>query len=1072
MIFKIFQNSFLIFISSIILTITFGDYAVSQTQKDYWEEFRQKYPLHFQSLLISDPNEEGQRTLIISEPPPTFKPYEAEQILEEVFGSIYLGIEERKHPIGFNGWVRDYVVTLSSPEEFTQDAIERQVDDGIAALSYRLYHTTYKAHALKLPIEESQQFSKAAPNLSITSGELKSWMVDSKREFISVDTSESNTLENILDKNLTGVFLSQQPGFTILVLPRNEDIRTYWSDLRKFSLDSDIILGAITQENDDALVIIGREREASLNDMPPLRPETILTLAATSDKELYQSFERTHLFAGKLVEGELEGKDWAPIYLSDNLINTEFGSLLNITDQLLKSWSMAGQIEYANFPYPKQLVFPFDNKPLIERIDAGQILFNWNTSGLGAVYDFGNYEVFATTKTGALPITYGSDLGEPGIVRTGELTEFEEEGYDYFSQQSNLHLTRVTQYTALYQIFQAFPVKSFPWENHVNSQNISQINNVFKYEVLEALRIIETGDKNLIVKSQEELQAIFQEIQETENIDPEVQELLEELKVFGDLKIVALENRLEEASQELEDLKNKYGFDLIDQFATYIAEPRKFQLSQEVQERFQQIRQLLRNGEIDENEFLEQIYQESSLMRVLVFGLLQDRYRGLIKLVTNKDELLKRINAASDYKSTSNIKTPTIVISQDTRELGFLFTGGHNLNSTVTKFTIDSTLSRGDVEINSLPDGQLELRVNPEDATNSSSLARIFSRNLNNSNLGQIEQIIEQNISFTPPRKIQEALNPIRGEEIPGLSRSEISNAEYVGFQTAPEKFSLERLQEIQKFAQEQNLDLYIERLPDGFVMYQGFPPGSYYAKSPTALFEIVGSGFTLKSGKLYFENFSKGSVESIVETLTVRTNSGGAGSPPIPPGRQDLLSDFPDKGRGFNAYINLEDKGNIRVIPSTRRTYSTQRQPTLKERLRTNPFFTSRRRNIPNWSQAEIKKTNREKNPSVSPTGIYEMSYEVEIPIQNNPIDLLFKLFSAKRWTEREIRTGETLIQDTFTDSFAKDATLEEGILQLEQELKDNLNPDSLEFFYKNSIGDIEIIRRRNDHNDEHKSS
>ena len=94
-----------------------------------------------------------------------------------------------------------------------------------------------------------------------------------------------------------------------------------------------------------------------LNVLWPLRTESILTLASAHTADLGQSYERTRVFAGKLASGGDAGRDWAPIYLSDQLVDTEVGSLLNLTDQILKSWSQAGQVDYDNFPIESRTLF-------------------------------------------------------------------------------------------------------------------------------------------------------------------------------------------------------------------------------------------------------------------------------------------------------------------------------------------------------------------------------------------------------------------------------------------------------------------------------------------------------------------------------------------------------------------------------------------------------------------------------------------------------------------------------------------------------------------------------------------
>jgi hypothetical protein len=137
----------------------------------------------------------------------------------------------------------------------------------------------------------------------------------------------------------TGVFYSTNPGPVVALLPRAEAgvLNDYVPDLRKFFVDTDALLGAI-KANDSLIALIGRERTSRMTVAQPLRVETVLLLASRRDSHLAQSYERTRAFAGKLLAGtsaDLFGWDWAPILLSDALADTEFGSLLNFTDDIL-----------------------------------------------------------------------------------------------------------------------------------------------------------------------------------------------------------------------------------------------------------------------------------------------------------------------------------------------------------------------------------------------------------------------------------------------------------------------------------------------------------------------------------------------------------------------------------------------------------------------------------------------------------------------------------------------------------------------------------------------------------------
>jgi hypothetical protein len=979
---KSFRSRSFAFISSAIFVIASSGKAFPQDSKDYWSEFRQQYPFHFQELLISNPDISGQRSLIISEPPPGFLPSNAEQILKDCFGTVYGGFKAKQHPLGFNGWVRDYVVTLTSPTGETQEEINRQVDDGIAALSYSLYGTTYKAHALQLPIKQPQKFDEAPPSLSISPGELKTWLTDSNRAFVSVDTSQPTTLKSILDSKFTGVFLSQKPGLALLVLHRSEDLAKHWSDLRKFALDSDLILGGIVQKNDDALVIVGRERQTNLSAMPPLRAETILTLAATTNNELWQSINIGGSLSGKIEEGEFKGKDWGPNELSKNLINTELGSLLTMTDYLVKSWSEAGNFKIDNFPYPKPQFFPFGGKSLYEQIGASTLIYNWNTKGLGAIYDFGNYELFTVTRTGSLPVSYIPEQKKSELITGNSLVKFEEEGYSYFSQQQNVHLSQVVSYTALYQIFRSFPFKNTTWKNQVNSQYVHQIDREIFVNTLSALKQIQTDNYN-------------RKIQKLEASGDEIDtKLAKKLNYIRSL-----------ATKDLEGFANSL-------------------INYEVKEDPNIIREL--------NYFLGN--------------------------VLGKSTVLKHIVDVSSYEPDSNIKTPTVVVS---KYIGKNIIGGHNLDSTVTKFILDSKQSRGTVNINKSTG---ELRIHPDDAINSKSVARFYSRNKTQFDLQKQFQIPPA--SKVSPQSISNLLSPKRVDNIPGLSlRSEVPDIakNNVGFQSESIPIGEDGMRQITELAQGRNLDLYVEQLQDGFAIYRGHPPGFIHASSPSALLEILsssGSMWTKKSGHIYFNNFSEGSIEGIKQSLTVRTQSNDGG----------LLSQLLPSRKPFFSKNNDSRRWNFDLVPQEQGDFEVLKVSRKQEDERSRNIFSKIRLNEkPDWSKATI--TRLENLPSSitqsQKPGLIGMSYQVTLPVSNKkPIDLLVNPFLKRSWTPEDISLGETTIQNSFKSSAANNATLEQGLVNLKKELQERLTTTDLEFFYKEGLDGMIIIRKDSEDN------
>ncbi|MEG1556531.1 MAG: hypothetical protein RR356_07395, partial [Bacteroidales bacterium] len=212
--------------------------------------------------------------------------------------------------------------------------------------------------------------------------------------------------------------------------------------IRQFTLDADLILGALADSS--TLVIIGREREVPLNELPPLYVETILLLASVTEKELSQSLDINDFLAGKMNNG----KDWCPTYLSKELENTEFGNLMTLTDILLKDWSERGTIEEAYYRYPKPGYYPFD-KPLFRKLGLHELVYNWNTANAMYAIDLNGTTLYTLNRTGSLPVSYFNSQESSTSIGY----QYEQQAYHYFATLNNPDLVRVVQYTALYQLF-------------------------------------------------------------------------------------------------------------------------------------------------------------------------------------------------------------------------------------------------------------------------------------------------------------------------------------------------------------------------------------------------------------------------------------------------------------------------------------------------------------------------------------------------------------------------------------------------------------------------------------------
>lgn len=682
----------------------------AQNAAQDWKQFRQFYPYHLQVVAISQPDAEGRRTLIVSEPPP--------QLTIEKFRMIdpasLQHLSSAQHGIGVNGWVRDIVVQLPPMDE-------AKLSELIDNLHRSIFGTSYKAYAVPIP-DASASVPRIDLDLHVTSAELNKWLVGTKPDvpgdpwtigrilllcgLISVSgwllvmnakrkrilrvvaiiaiaapiisalipdrgtTSDAVRLKpitggdavvlrTVLDKQKAGVFLSAEPGFVVWSFPRNASLDSYRIEAREFAVDSDLLIGAIGSDNQVA--IIGRERVSPIALLPPLRIETLFQLAAANTKELAQSYERKFVFAGRFTKTD----DWAPIYLSDELIDTEYGSLLNITDQMLKSWSQHGDVKYVNFNYSAPPDYPFP-KPITEQYQVRQLTFNWNTKGAGYVSTAGPYEVFAMNRLGALPVDYLAGTSE-------DMQKAEDVAYQYYRGLSDPNLVRVVEYAGMYQIFRHFHVTAqAPLEHH--AQIVDSLKPMAEYVIKEITSVTDEQLDRVSAESQNE-----EDKKEVET----VRQVRDQLLAFQ-----------QSADKELQET-----------LLAALSDPVVFRSLMPKANSDQSTREII--------ELTSGVAKARSIMSGTSSNLnaiAQAAYRE-----------------ASERKDNTWIKTPTIVISRAQGQLvGGV--GGHNLSSAVTELRADTQLSAGSVRVAAAEDGTKVVYYNPADSDRVPEIVRSAGR--------------------------------------------------------------------------------------------------------------------------------------------------------------------------------------------------------------------------------------------------------------------------------------------------------------------------------------------------------
>lgn len=431
-----------------------GCAADSARAKSAWEAFRKRYPLHVQTVALSPAFASGCRALIVAEPPPGTTREDLEAIDPTVLG----GGSVETQPIGADGWVKDAVFVLPPLAKSQERSL-------ISKLHLRLFGTTYKADAEWL---DDSGAALQGPDLQVRPNELLSWVVESTATFTPIEGGPPLTGRALLDRPTSGVFTKSDDGLVVWALPRSGSFDEQRAPGREFFVDSDLIVGALG--SDQTVLIVGRRRMVSETRLRPLRFETVKLLTETRAAELLQSYERLSVVAGFLDATN----EWAPILLSPELIDTEYGSLLNITDQILKGWSTAGDTKYERFDYgpPSSWIF---KRSVYQQIGGSVLTFNWNTKGAGALVRVDGVDVFSLRRTGALNVTYlpesyagaGNSTGISGmtpaqLAAVGRAQSFASQAQNAFASANDPNLIRVVQYNAFYQIFRSLRYGSGP----------------------------------------------------------------------------------------------------------------------------------------------------------------------------------------------------------------------------------------------------------------------------------------------------------------------------------------------------------------------------------------------------------------------------------------------------------------------------------------------------------------------------------------------------------------------------------------------------------------------------------
>jgi hypothetical protein len=371
------------------------------------------------------------------------------------------------------------------------------------------------------------------------------------------------------------------------------------------------------------------------------------------------------MFAGKISGGQ----DWAPIYLSDDLLNTEYGSLLNITDQMLKGWSQHGEVTYHNFMYSKPTNYPFEHS-VVKEIKTQSLTFNWNTKGAAYVAKYNEFDVVSLNRTGSLPVTYIPEGIEHSKIPFKKVRVCEEKFYDFFSSLKDPNLIRVVQYAAIYQMFSAFDVSANGHSNYTSKPSVDvpyEYSNKLLYKIL---------GYNKSSSKKPSLGDILANYQEDDDSDRS--------GIYAALAKILYSNEFDDGinsvKPKISAISEKFGSEGMAILSFVMGHPR---LDRDFS---------YNSNQISENSVLEIVkwYQSNNKN-------FQTINQNINKLgIDRKAVMDEYVNSYSNCRADW-IKTPSIVISWNTDST--FVSGGHNIDAKMLGLKVDKSLASGQVRI-------------------------------------------------------------------------------------------------------------------------------------------------------------------------------------------------------------------------------------------------------------------------------------------------------------------------------------------------------------------------------------
>ncbi len=828
-----------------------------------WTAFRRAHPYPYQAVAARVLGA-GEIALIVSEPSPALTPGDWERLAAETFGDDLLRSVRWRWMIGVDGWVQDLVLHVRSSgarsdAQLLADAAWR---DRIALLHLAQYGTTYGARVERIGEVADGDDVVTTPNLEPAAHELHAWLTDTSLRWYRIAQPDSAPQAwREPGRTSRAALVSEDATLVMLTFPARDLVairgglnheHPLRGEFRHFAVSADAIVGGAWTA-DGQVALLARARFAPLRASPPLRYETFALLAAHRENEFYQSYERTHVLAGKLRAGRYELMDWAPILLSAELIDTEFGALLNITDQMLKSWSEAGAVDYLYFDYPdKPGTFPFGERKLSEivreRLGSDRVLFNWNTAGSAAVVEFPELSVLVPRQTGALPVTYGSELQAGGEMQTGHLRDYEGSAYDYFSSLADPNLARVVQYTLVYQLGQALAgdprLRDVLPEPTPPDLVVAQRADATRLLIARTAALLDgllDSDDEQLHEARQALAALLAEhglerarlakliadprgayaaldaeadtlAGQLETLASDERALQGRIDAYND-RLAAYEQAVAAFNAEVDALNGRGNIAV----ATFSDMERRRAQIERLSER------LVRESAAIERSKAEQASRLSAWTgfvrrrgQLAAASAFRHTLQGVAATLIDIDGVREDYLAANAAEPAGWIKTPSAVLSWANGIDGMFSVGGHNIDARALRLEASSAVT--DIEVVQTPTGTV-VRYNPERAGEVASNATRIARAVEHGGVTNSQSLRGLLVDSAPPRPRHVALR--LPDEAVGAARSARARIEHWGGElgTRVHRPRTVAQRELAQMAAERDCCLFVKREPEAALL-------------------------------------------------------------------------------------------------------------------------------------------------------------------------------------------------------------------------------------------------------------